>query len=534
MLIKKRALILLITWAMSFSVSHSQKISAVSSNQVPFAASKLGSVRGCAGIFDDSYYILENDYGGPRDFKNNITTYITCFSISQGKIKFRLNLNEILAESKKELDKILFYDVITWKGKLIAFYTHKNASASDFPVIAAIFDSNGKLIKSAIEMGIIPHKDASGTFLNQGGLIVNGRNTLSVIHELKFKITPDSSKLAMYVTPEGKEGNIKVLIYDPNLNLVQTVVSALPFDTKTADLYEFAFDNNGLLYFLTKANLSKSGKKNEKDDDGVFQLHQINTGANNTIKSFPIVVSDKIVNQAGIFLKNDNELYCFGTYHDAGDKKTNGRTTGAFSAFLKTGANKFVTSQFDISEPNRVSMEPYEKKKAKDGLLHDFALQNAFPDNNGGMYVVMNADIIKVTVRGSTGAMNSYEEQTFSNIYFYISKDKKIKWLTGTTDFAKNAEMATRIDRTLYYVRSDQFNFVFIAKGMIGNESTSLYETHFDGNGNFKGNTRIISQISPALGDVHTVDNTLYRLADNEFIFTTASGQLGFFKFKIE
>jgi hypothetical protein len=534
MLIKKRALILLITWSMSFSVSHSQKISAVTSNQVPFAASKLGSVRGCAGIIGDSYYILENDYGSPHDFKNNISTYITCFSISQGKMKFRLNLNEILSESKKEVDKMLFYDVITWKDKLIAFYTHKNATASDFPVIAAIFDSNGKLIKSAIEMGTIPHQDASGSFLNQGGLFVNGRNTLSVIHDLKYKLTPDSSRLAMYATPEGKEGNVKVLIYDSNLDLVQTVVSQLPMDTKTADLYDFALDNNGLLYFLTKANLSKSGKKNEKDDDGLFQLHQINTRANNTLKSFPIVVSDKIVNQAGIFLKNENELYCFGTYHDAGDKKTNGKTTGAFSAFLNlSGANKFVTSQLDIPETTRVAMEPHDKKKAKDGLLHEFRLQNAFPDKKGGIHVVLKCDIVNVTVSGTTGALNTYQEQTFSNIFFYLSNDKKIKWVTGSNDFGKNPEMATRIDRKMYYVRNDQLNYVFMRNWVFENEPMGLYEATFDkNNGNDQDNVKLISQI--ASRDNHTVDNTLYSLSDNEFILTTTSAQLGFIKYKIE
>lgn len=531
---KKHFLILLFTGLMFFSDSFSQKISFISSNPVPFAYSKLGSVRGCAGIINDSYYILENDYGGVFDFKNNISTYVTCFSISQGKMKFRLNLNEILAESKKEVDKIIFYDVITWKDKIVAFYTHKNAFAKNFQVIAAIFDNNGKLIKPAIEMGTIQHENASGSFLGQGGLFVNGRNTLSIVHDFKYRITLDSSRLAMY-SPEDKKGNVKVLIYDANLNLVQTVVSELPIKTKTADLYDFNLDNNGLLYFLTKENLSKSDKKNEKDDDNTFQLHQINTKANNTLKTFPIVVNNKIINEAQIFLQNGNDLFCFGTYHDADNKKSNGKTTGAFSAFLNTNsANNFVTSQFDIPQPTRDDMEPYEKKP-KDGLRQQFSLQDAFPDNNGGIYVVMKCEIIKVTVRGNTGAMNSYEEQTFSNIYLYISKNKKIKWLTGSNDFAKNTEMATRIDRRMYYIRNDQFNFVFIRNWIIDKEPMGLYEANFDKeNGNFKENLKFIGPIPSSLGDVHTVDNTLYRLSDSEFIFTTVGRQLAFLKYKIE
>jgi hypothetical protein len=533
MRMKKHFLILLLAVSMSFSNSFSQKISIVSSDPVPFAYTKLGSVRGCAGIINDSYYILENDYGSARDFKNNITTYITCFSISEGKMKFRLNLNEIVAESKKEVDKIIFYDVITWKDKIVGFYTHKNPSAKNFQVIAAIFDGNGKLIKPAIEMGTIEHENASGSFLGQGGLFVNGRNTLSVVNDFKYKITLDSSRLAMYSTPEGKEGNIKVLIYDSNLNLVQTVVSALPIETKTADLYDFSLDNNGQLYFLTKANLSKSDKKNEKDDDNTFQLHQINTKANNSLKTFPIVVNNKIINEAGIFLKNGNELYCFGTYHDADNKKSNGKTTGAFSAFLNTNsANNFVTSQFDIPQSTRDDMEPYEKKP-KDGLRQQFSLQDAFPDNNGGVYVVMKCEIVKVTVRGTTGALNSYEEQTFSNIFFYISKDKKIKWLTGANNFGKNAEMATRVDRRMYYVRNDQFNYVFLRNWIVDKEPMGFFETNFDkDDGSFKGNLKFLGPIPSR--DVHMVENTLFRLSDNEVILTTVSGQLAFFKYKIE
>lgn len=532
---KKHFLILLFAGLMPFSDLFSQKISFVSSNAVPFAYSKLGSVRGCAGIINDNYYILENDYGGAFDFKNNISTYVTCFSISHGKMKFRLNLNEILAESKKEVDKIIFYDVITWKDKIVAFYTQKNASAKYFQVFAAIFDSNGKLIRPAIELGTIQHKNASGSFLGQGGLFVNGRNTLSVVHDFKYKITLDSSKLAMYSTPEDKESNVKVLIYDTDFNLVQTVVAALPIETKTAHLYDFDLDNNGVLYFLTKANLSKSAKKNEKDDDNTFQFHQINTKANNSLKTFPIVVNNKIINEAQLFLKNDNELFCFGTYHDADNKKSNGKTTGAFSAFLNTnGANSFVTSQFDIPQPTRDAMEPY-KKKPKNGLLQQFSLQNAFPDHNGGMYVVMKCEIIKVTVKGTTGALNSYEEQTFSNLYMYVSKDKKIKWLTGSNDFGKNAEMATRIDRRMYYVRNDQLSFVFLRNWVVEKEPMGLYEANFNkANGNFDDNLKFIGPIPSSLGNVHTVDNTLYHLPGNEFIFTTVGARLAFLKYKIE
>jgi hypothetical protein len=448
-------------------------------------------------------------------------------------MKFRLNLNEILAESKKEVDKIIFYDVITWKDKIVGFYTHKNASAKNFQVIAAIFDADGKLIKPAIEMGTIQHENASGSFLGQGGLLVNGRNTLSVVHDFKYKITPDSSRLAMYSTPQDKEGNVKVLIYDPNLNLVQTVVAALPLETKTADLYDFDLDNNGQRYFLTKANLSKSGKKNEKDDDATFQLHQVNTKANNSLKTFPIVVDNKIINAAQIFLKNGNEVFCFGSYHDADNKKSDEKTTGAFSAFLNTnGANNFITSQFDIPQPTRDAMEPYEKKP-KDGLRQQFSLQDAFPDNNGGLYVVLKCEIIKVTVRGSTGAMNSYEEQTFSDLYFYVSKDKKIKWLTGSNDFGKNPEMATRIDRKMYYVRNDQFNYVFQRNWVYQKEPMGLYEVKFNKD-NGSDDTKYIGPIPPSLGDVHTVENTLYRLPGSEFILAIVGSQLAFLKYKID
>lgn len=64
--------------------------------------SKLGAVRGTAGVIEDYYYVLENDYGGQLDFNNSIHTLLSIFSISKGELIKRVNLNELVANTKKK------------------------------------------------------------------------------------------------------------------------------------------------------------------------------------------------------------------------------------------------------------------------------------------------------------------------------------------------------------------------------------------------------------------------------------------------
>lgn len=87
--------------------------------------------------------------------------------------------------------------------------------------------------------------------------------------------------------------------------------------------------------------------------------------------------------------------------------------------------------------------------------------------------------------------------------------------------------MATRIDRQMFYVRNNQFDYVFQRNWIHEKEPMNLKEVNFRRD-NGSDNLKFIGPIPSSLGEAHTVDNTLYRLSDNEFMLTTVGGQLPF------
>ena len=215
---------------------------------------KLGAVKGAAGVIGDNYYILENDYGGRLDFKNNNQTILSISSISNGKLLKRVNLNEMVATKQKEVDKIIFCDVIAWKDKIIGFYTYKNASAKKFMASAIICNAMGESETSQIEVGDYKHDYLSGSFLWQGGLLINGRNILGAGNDFQFRLTANSPRAIVLCAPdENSASNLKFKIYSPGLKDEQVVAVNIPLKAKSADLVDFALQKDGKIFLAIKA-----------------------------------------------------------------------------------------------------------------------------------------------------------------------------------------------------------------------------------------------------------------------------------------
>lgn len=516
----------------------SQKGLLFASKTAPYAFSKLGAVKSCAGITNNTYYIIENDYGTRGDFKNNIRTSVAAFSLD-GKFKKRFNLNEMAASSGKEVDKILFCDVIAWKDRIAGFYTYKNANAKNFSAYGILCDPEGKLIKTGIEIGDFQHDYKDGTYLWQGGLLINGRNTLSVVKDFQYRMTPDSSVIVVLCSPPADgTGNTRFRVYDKELDLKKEIAVTIPLQNKVADLNDFAMDNNGVLFLLTRTYKSKSErKKMSDDDDNFYELHAIDTRNNNKLNTVPLNIDGKVINTANLILKQEGQLYCFGTYSDGDNKKSRGNTTGVFSAWVDPlSPATFKKSAYDIPDSEYETLIEIGGKKNKNGINDKFSLYESVPDNTGGVYVIMSCETLIVTVRGQTGAMNTYKEQTGNMLITYINKEKRIKWCTGLKDFSWNPEMMTRTDRFLFFERGQTLHAAFVSSHMVGMEPQSLYERPFN---NITGShpresTKIVGAVPPNYAGAKTVEKSILPLGNGEFILTMVGAQLGFFKFRID
>ena len=493
---------------------------------------KLGAAKGIAGVIGDNYYVIENDYGGRFDFNNNIRTIITRFSISDGRFKGRFNLNELIGNSRKEINKILFCDVIAWKNKLVGFYTYKNPSGKNFLASAALFDPNGKLIKDGIDIGDFEHDYVNGSFLWQGGLLVNGRNTLSVVKNFQYRMTPDSSQIIVLCSPREGSGNVRFKTYDNSLSMQKEIVATIPLKEKVADMIDFGMDNGGNVYVLTKTYKSKAERKKvSDDDDNYFEVHVLNVNDNSRPTTIPIDIPGKTINNAELIVKNNDQAYCFGNYWNSDNKKSSGHVTGVFSVHINQTAKpgQIARSNYDLPDSvlEYLSFDEKVKKTKANGLEAKFGLYQGVPDNAGGMYVVIANEVVEATVRGTTGAMNSYVEMTKSFIISYINNDKQIKWAVGFRELSRNPEMMTRADRSCFFEKDHNLLVAYVGGHELYSKMVNKENGHYM-------EPVVLGVLRDPYQGFRQLEKSVLPIGKGEFVIMMFANQLSLAKFKVE
>lgn len=508
---------------------------ALSQQKSPFAGpitdvsyKKLGALRNCIGILNDDYILLENNYGGPMDFNNNIISNISCFSAKTGALKSRFNLNELIKDSKKGTSKILVTDVIIWKDKLVAFYTKKNPGGKIFQVDAVLFTTKGVLIKEVENVGFIRHGYENGSFFGQGGMIVNGRNILSVAKEFRFRMSPDSSRILVYTIPEKSEGNIHLLSYDENLTLKDDVSIALPLREKEANLIDFGIDPAGNIFLLVKTMKSKATLKENPEGGSFYMDLFIRDARDKTLRSISITLEQKLVVDANLLVNADG-TYCLGTYSHP-DSKSAGWIKGSFGIQVNL-EDPLESPRYEMALPDKTiaSLSPKPKKGDRiDGIPYNFSPYQILSDGQGGEFVVQSSEIMQVQVRGRTGALNTYSEVTRAFYVTHIGNDKKIRWTNAFYLASSNPELSTRLNRPLFFVKNGELAFLDLFQWSPDTKTAVLSIK------TFKGETGEYEQSDPKTDfalpkqfwEYGTLEKSMINWKQNEFILTLFKGEI--------
>jgi hypothetical protein len=476
----------------------------------------LGAVKSVAGIMNDKIYIVENDYGRAFDFKNNIRTSVSCFSTKTGEYVNRFSLNDLVAHSKKEIDKVLFCDVVTWKNKLVGFYTYKNPAGKSFLASALVCNADGQPQKSIIEIGEFVHNYSDGSFLWQGGLLVNGRNTLSVSKDFQYRFCPDSSRLLILCAPlEDKSKNIRFKIFDSNLETQKEIAASIPLQEKVADLIEFSMDNKGIIYLLTKTYKSKKERSKIKDDDDyLYQIFTINTNSNNDVKSVILDLPGKAIADLQLGYLNGVPMLA-GSYTDLTSKKSKG-INGAFT--IKTDPDLSATAVRIKAFPDSLieKLESAKAVKKGEGIGDKIRIRRWLQKEDGGLYAFASNEYIEVMVQGSTGALNTYTEVTGNMIFYSINTDGTIGWERGFIQASRNREMGTRSDRVEFIEKDHHLVALYAGPLPSDEDKTGLVAYVYDEHG--RNDKIAAATFDKELQQFRILENGLRQLSKNEYI----------------
>lgn len=421
---------------------------------------QTSSIQNYVGVLNNTYLVVENDYGKMMDMKNNILSNIHRYNTESLVNKGNVNVNKT-ADEQVGPDKIIFLDFITWGNKLIGFYTIKGSSSKKtYTAFANFFDADLKPIGKRIEMGEFYHRYDKGAYFKQGGLLINGRNKLAVANEFKYSISPDSSRLVMLSTPkEGSTFNLEFKIFDKDLNNINNATVVIPVKEKVAGIDQFLSGNNGMIYVTTTTYKNKQKRKEVEDDDDFYtEVHQIDTKNNNKVQTASIELPGRSIVNMSSCLDQKGNLTSIGMYHDLGNDKLNRRVQGLFT--IKLNPESFTLSNPDFKEFSNEFLFKFlyaeDTLKAK-GLGISFGLTQFVHREDGGIYAIGQDRYTSVVTRGSTGAMNSYYDHFGISIYCYIDPFGKLSWVDGINSSRSYLQMSTITAGALYFYQNKKF-----------------------------------------------------------------------------
>ncbi len=436
---KKKIFALAVMSGLSFSIQAQSVKFGSRAEMIQKRNSKIENPVGTAG---NNYMVVISDFGKSFDFNNNVRTNIARYSTNNLADKGTVYLNPLVAEGMDE-DKVIFTDVFQWKGRILGFYSIKgHTTARTFSMYARFFDNNIKpLGKIAINMGEISYSIFGGAKTGKRDGFVDGRHNLNVREEFRFRISNDSSKLAVVMPAnENNIAGIKIRLYDTDLNILKEVFTQMPLHDNSR-ITDIALSNSGTVYILVSSEKSRAERKESQGEDNtIFELHAISTSGEKIVTK-DIGLPDKSLLRPSFLLDSKERPTIVSLFHDYSRNKEQGGH-GIYTAkydpitLAVTGRD-----QQDFNE-ELLSKELSEKDIKKNKGTNILKFSKITPRNDGGFYALGQSMILRTVSTGTNGSTRDYWEYGII-VHCYIDASGKVRWSKGIEADVDNLDSHT-------------------------------------------------------------------------------------------
>lgn len=469
------------------------------------------------GAMNGNYLVIEDDFGGALDMKNNIRSKVRRYSVSNLNAKNLVYLNPLVGNGAAD-DKIIFTDIFRWHDRIISFYTIKGKmNRKEFPIYARFFDRDLKPIgKDDVALGTFYSSLNNESF--RLTLPVDGRNTAVLRESFFYSLSPDSSKLLLFLqSPENGNFSVKLRILDRDLNQLNEVNAVIPVPGKEAELSALRVSNNGTVYLMLKNFKTRSQRKESKDeDDYSTELYSVNP-ATGKIQTKSIYIPGKSIRKPNLTIDALSRPTVICTFSDdINDLLT---VHGLYALKLDPVSLAQISSdQHRFSQ--EVLLHDVSEKDIKKGRGMLAVFMDRFTHRpDGGMYAIGRWSG-KESVRygtvadGQSVGYNVYR----TTIFCFIDPSGKIRWCNALETKSASINDFTIVNGAVLFMRDN--------KAVVGYATSEgekkkdkvrgLQFDSFDDNG-VKTNGKLVP-FTEELKDFEIVTSTFARVSDDEYI----------------
>jgi hypothetical protein len=298
------------------------------------------------------------------------------------------NMKELSNERLKIMpDQTLNVDFVTYPDYFVMVYQYKK---------------NNVLFCDAVRIDALGNPIGDKVRLDTTRIgIQSGRDIYSTIY------SEDKKKILVYKMHEKNEMlNIVTKLYNPDLRLLDSTRSVLPYDERREVFTPFQLANDGTIFFTRE---TKSGVR-----ENISELEMVTCRPNTD--SFLITSIDlekKFIDEVSIKIDNLNDNYLINSFYYT--QKRAGNIQGLFSAKVHRGSNHVKTAFYPFDDSLRLKMARANQYKfAFDNLF----LKNIFVKKDGSFLLV--AEDYSTETMGYTNSWNRWD-YLYNNPYYYGS-----------------------------------------------------------------------------------------------------------------
>lgn len=357
------------------------------------------NIRSSPGILGQHYYILVNDYGTRVGLHNRIDSYLKIYNTQTGRLEKTINLNDQVADGAGR--RIVFTDLMVWKGRLLGLYTMKRPASPSMEIHAQRFDAGGRKQGKPQVLGLFANP-LKGRYVSVG--VEDGMNLPGVADMLHCSFNSDSSAMVFFSLPERGKGDIGFTVVDPELRVLERIHMPMPAVADRNALMQFELDNNGRLYLLAAGReggrLLPSG--NAKSYFSLFILE----AGHSRPKEISLYLPGHAVADAFLTRGRDGRLFVLGTcYADEKPGRHDG-SAGTFAIAIDSSSGEVRSTDLQMFSRETLKALHDRKTAYKSGKDKEIYLGvQAVPLPDGGIALWGQSRSTAIYTMGQTGAM---------------------------------------------------------------------------------------------------------------------------------